>query len=109
MRGEELFAVKIKMNFRKDLETRAYIDVLLNRFYARTLRDETIGYIFEIARLDLEHHLPVIGDFWEICYSVQAIINNTSAIRCKFAVNLIQKSHCARAFSSLAGNLLRNR
>jgi hypothetical protein len=65
MRDEELFAVKIKMNFRKDLETRAYIDVLLNRFYARTLRDETIGYIFEIARLDLEHHLPVIGDFWE--------------------------------------------
>ena len=37
----------------------------MNRFYARAMTDETIGYIFEIAELDLEHHLPIIGDFWE--------------------------------------------
>jgi hemoglobin len=53
------------MNSKKDIETRADIDDLLNRFYARALRDETIGYVFEIAELDLERHLPIIGDFWE--------------------------------------------
>ncbi len=51
---------------KKDIETRTDIDDLLNRFYLRAFDDETIGYIFtDIARLDLEHHLPVIGDFWE--------------------------------------------
>lgn len=51
---------------KKDIETRRDIDDLMNRFYARAVRDETIGYIFtDVARLDLEHHLPVIGDFWE--------------------------------------------
>lgn len=53
------------MDLKKDIETRADIDVLLNRFYARALNDETIGYIFGIAKLDLENHLPIIGDFWE--------------------------------------------
>lgn len=49
-----------------DIETRADIDDLMNRFYARALRDETIGYFFtEVVKLDLEHHLPIIGDFWE--------------------------------------------
>jgi len=53
------------MTDKKDIETRADIDDLMNRFYARAMTDETIGYIFGIAELDLEHHLPVIGDFWE--------------------------------------------
>lgn len=51
---------------KKDIETRADIDNLMNRFYVRAFNDDTIGYIFtDVARLDLEHHLPVIGDFWE--------------------------------------------
>ncbi len=51
---------------KKDIETRADIDDLMNRFYARAIADETIGYIFtDVAKLDLEHHLPIIGDFWE--------------------------------------------
>jgi hemoglobin len=30
------------------------------------MTDETIGYIFtDVAKLDLKHHLPIIGDFWE--------------------------------------------
>ena len=50
----------------KDIETRADIDELMNRFYAKAMRDETIGYIFtDVAKLDLPHHLPIIGDFWE--------------------------------------------
>ena len=50
----------------KDIETRADIDELMQAFYARALDDDVIGYIFtDVAKLDLEHHLPIIGDFWE--------------------------------------------
>jgi hemoglobin len=49
-----------------DIETRADIDELMHAFYARALADDVIGYIFtDVAKLDLEHHLPIIGDFWE--------------------------------------------
>ena len=48
-----------------DLENRADIDDLMIRFYREAITDETIGYIFKAAELDLEHHLPIIGDFWE--------------------------------------------
>lgn len=50
---------------KKDIETRRDVDDLMNRFYSQALNDETIGYIFEVAKLDLKRHLPVIGDFWE--------------------------------------------
>ena len=51
---------------RKDIENRADIDLLMQRFYARAMTDDVIGYIFtDVAKLDLEHHLPVIGHFWE--------------------------------------------
>jgi len=51
---------------KKDIQTRIDIDCLMNRFYARATSDQIIGYIFtDVAKLDLEKHLPVIGDFWE--------------------------------------------
>lgn len=51
---------------KKDIETRIDIDELMNRFYAKAMNDEKIGYIFtDVAELDLGHHLPIIGDFWE--------------------------------------------
>lgn len=51
---------------KKDIQSRADIDDLMNRFYARVMNDEIIGYIFtDVVRLDLTRHLPVIGDFWE--------------------------------------------
>lgn len=50
----------------KDVESRADIDRLMEIFYQRALGDDVIGYIFtDVAKLDLEHHLPIIGDFWE--------------------------------------------
>lgn len=49
-----------------DIATRADIDLLLRRFYSRAMADEVIGYLFtDVARLDLDHHLPRIGNFWE--------------------------------------------
>src|SRR3954452_739843 len=51
---------------RKDIENRRDIDLLMDKFYARAMFDDKIGYIFtDVAKLDLEHHLPIIGDFWE--------------------------------------------
>ena len=49
-----------------DIESRADIDALMVRFYGRAMTDPVIGPFFtDVAHLDLEHHLPVIGDFWE--------------------------------------------
>lgn len=49
-----------------DIETRTDIDLIMRVFYGDALADKTIGYIFtDVARLDLEQHLPIIGDFWE--------------------------------------------
>lgn len=49
-----------------DIENREDIDRLMRAFYAKAVADDVIGYIFTgVAKLDLERHLPVIGDFWE--------------------------------------------
>src|SRR6478609_1813698 len=49
-----------------DIETRADIDELMSEFYERAFADDLLGYIFrDVAKLDLETHLPIIGDFWE--------------------------------------------
>lgn len=49
-----------------DIRTRTDIDLIMRVFYERALADEVIGYIFkDVAKIDLEHHLPIIGAFWE--------------------------------------------
>lgn len=51
---------------KRDVENRSDIDRLMHAFYARAMSDELIGHIFtDVAKLDLVHHLPIIGDFWE--------------------------------------------
>lgn len=50
----------------RDIESRADIDMFVRQFYTRLLADTEISYIFtEVAKLDLEHHLPKIADFWD--------------------------------------------
>jgi hemoglobin len=54
------------MEVKRDIENRDDIDRLMVGFYTAALADEKIGFIFkDVAKLDLESHLPVIGDFWE--------------------------------------------
>lgn len=49
----------------KDIENREDLLFLMEAFYSKMLKDEQIGYIFtDIANLDLEHHLPLLADFW---------------------------------------------
>ena len=49
----------------KDISNRDDLLFLMKAFYSKMLKDEQIGYIFtDIANLDLEHHLPLLADFW---------------------------------------------
>lgn len=51
---------------RHDIADRADCEQLVRAFYERALTDPIIGFIFtDVARLDLEAHLPVISSFWE--------------------------------------------
>ncbi|MDO9352663.1 MAG: group III truncated hemoglobin [Solirubrobacteraceae bacterium] len=51
---------------RHDLATRADCEALVRAFYGRALTDDMIGYLFvDIAKLDLEAHIPEITSFWE--------------------------------------------
>ena len=51
---------------RHDIETRADCERLVRAFYGRALEDPIIGWIFvDVAKLDLEAHVPVIASFWE--------------------------------------------
>lgn len=49
-----------------DIETRADCEQLVRAFYGKAMEDELIGWIFtDVAKLDLEEHVPVITSFWE--------------------------------------------
>lgn len=50
-----------------DITTAADIDHLVEVFYARVLSDPIIGFFFtDIAKINLEKHLPVISAFWQL-------------------------------------------
>jgi len=49
-----------------DISTRQDLEMLMAAFYDKLLADDAIGYIFtDVAKIDLENHLPHIVDFWE--------------------------------------------
>lgn len=49
-----------------DIQTRKDIELLMTTFYEKVKKDDTIGYIFnDIARVNWDHHIPIICDFWE--------------------------------------------
>ena len=51
---------------RHDIESRADCERLVRAFYGRALEDPIIGFIFvDVAKLDLEAHVPRITSFWE--------------------------------------------
>ncbi|MBW7675425.1 group III truncated hemoglobin [Chryseobacterium chendengshani] len=50
----------------KKLESREDIELLVNSFYEKVVKDETIGFFFkEIMKVDWEQHLPKMYSFWE--------------------------------------------
>lgn len=51
---------------RPDIETRDDCERLVRAFYTRAFDDEIIGWLFtDVAKLDLEAHVPQITSFWE--------------------------------------------
>ena len=51
---------------RGDIETREDCERLVRAFYGRAFEDPVIGWLFvDVAKLDLEAHVPVITSFWE--------------------------------------------
>ena len=51
---------------KKAIETREDIELLVDQFYSRILKDAMLRPIFiDIAGIQLEEHLPILYDFWE--------------------------------------------
>ncbi len=50
---------------KKDILTREDIDVIVKSFYDKLLVNPLLSPIFtDVAKIDLEKHLPLIADFW---------------------------------------------
>ena len=51
---------------KKDIENRNDLLILVKKFYEKLLADSSISYLFtDVAKINLEHHLPVLVDFWD--------------------------------------------
>ena len=51
---------------KKDIEDREDLLKLMQIFYKKLLSDNSISYFFtSVAKINLEHHLPVLVDFWD--------------------------------------------
>jgi hypothetical protein len=83
-----------------DITSRDDIDALMRDFYGRAMSDPVIGRLFtEVAHLDLDEHLPVIGDFWESTLFGRACTAATGVIRSSFMPPSIAKSDLSRSTS----------
>jgi len=57
----------VNISTMKDIESRADLEVFTRQFYNRLLADEEVNYIFtDVAKINIEEHLPIITDFWEL-------------------------------------------
>lgn len=67
---------------KKDITDRNDIDLLMKVFYNKLLNDDSISYIFtDVAKINIDEHLPVIADFWEsILLHKNVYHNNTMKI-----------------------------
>lgn len=54
------------MHNKPDIQTRTDIETLMRAFYNTLLQDDAMAHIFnDVAKIDLEAHLPHIVSFWE--------------------------------------------
>ncbi|MBX2847605.1 MAG: group III truncated hemoglobin [Acidiferrobacterales bacterium] len=52
-------------NSKIDVLSENDVEEIVKRFYDEMLEDPIVGFIFtEVAKIDLEHHLPIINNFW---------------------------------------------
>ena len=49
-----------------DITSRKDIELLMEKFYDKVKKDDTIGPVFnDVAKVNWTHHIPIICDFWE--------------------------------------------
>lgn len=49
-----------------DITTREDVEYLVKEFYDQVIKDDLIGFFFtDIAKIELNHHLPKMYNFWE--------------------------------------------
>lgn len=85
----------------KDIENREDIEKLIKAFYDKMLADIVLGFIFtDIAKVDLDEHLPVICDFWEtVLFSVPKYKRGTEVLKVHEELNKkikLKKGHFTR-------------
>lgn len=74
---------------RKDITSRADVDLLVRSFYDKVRKDDVIGLIFnEVMKIDWDHHIPVIVDFWDTVL-LDADLYHNNAMEPHFALNKI--------------------
>ena len=82
----------------KKLETRADIELLVNRFYEKVADDEKIGFFFnDVAKVSWQKHLPKMYSFWETLLFGQ-ISYKVNPMAMHFPINekvAIEKEHFA--------------
>ena len=50
----------------KDISEFEDVKLLVDKFYAKVLKDDTIGYIFnEVLTINWNHHFPIMYSFWQ--------------------------------------------
>ena len=50
---------------KKDISNRTDIELLINTFYDQVKTNATIGHFFSDKKVNWEHHLPIMYNFWE--------------------------------------------
>lgn len=74
----------------KNLESRDDIELLVNSFYAKVIKDETIGFFFkDVINVDWDQHLPKMYTFWEtILFGQMSYKGNPMAVH--FPINSLK-------------------
>jgi truncated hemoglobin YjbI len=91
-----------------DLRDRDDIASLVREFYRRAFADPLLGHIFtDIARMDLERHLPIMCDFWETVL-FQAGLYHRNALQMHYVLNArypLEQVHFDRWLELWIGNV----
>lgn len=74
----------------KKLESREDIELLVNSFYDKVIKDETIGFFFnDVAKVNWANHLPKMYSFWEsILFGQMTYKGNPMAVH--FPINAME-------------------
>lgn len=74
----------------KNLESREDIELLVNSFYDKVVKDEVIGFFFkDIVHVDFKKHLPKMYSFWEsILFGQMSYKGNPMAVH--FPINQLE-------------------